>query len=335
MSTHVSKVQYAIAIEGAEETEMIMETTTRNIERLAEGTTAKIGETVAISETEFAAVNEEIERLKETIAEIPEIPTKIDVANVEKVLENLKQKIQELPVEIEIDVSEAEEKLERLKEVIRPKVAIGPAPDGEIIERIPEVEISPKVAEFKEALSNVIRLIEETQVKAEGLEEPIKRLDATPVTEVGDAAEEAKEKLDDLDVSLVESVDDFQGFMSDVQQGIGLVSRLDYTVLAFERAAEKLDLRSFLSVTLSTISTVQMLIRVVKQLEAAQAAYNAVLAITRLLEGPRGWAVLAGAGAGVGLGAVYALTRPSPTETPMLTEEQLRRREAYRSVVPG
>lgn len=144
-----------------------------------------------------------------------------------------------------------------------------------------------------------------------------------------------------------ESIREFQGVLTDVSRGIRLVSQLDYLTMSWQRAMEKADLGSFLSLALSTISTMQTLIRLIKSAELAQIAYNAALAIGRLLEGPSGWAILAAAGVTIGAGATYVATRPGSVsaEETLPREERFRRasleqiekearqREKYRSVV--
>lgn len=130
-----------------------------------------------------------------------------------------------------------------------------------------------------------------------------------------------------------DSIREFQGILTNVSRGISLFSRLDHLTLSWQKAAERLDMRSFLSVALSTVSTLQMIIRLTRSAEAAQLAYNAALAIGRLLEGPRGWLML-GAAATFGAAAIYGLTRPGPApQAETLSDFERWRREAYRSVV--
>lgn len=129
-----------------------------------------------------------------------------------------------------------------------------------------------------------------------------------------------------------ESVEQVTGLLTDVSKGIGLVSSFDYTLMAWQRTAERADIMGFMRATLSTINLLRQLIRATELATIAQTAYNAALAIGKALEGPTGWIAL-GVAAGVGLGgAAISTRRPRPPLRPR-TEEN--RRDEYRSVVPG
>lgn len=131
-----------------------------------------------------------------------------------------------------------------------------------------------------------------------------------------------------------ESLSEFQGLLGEVSRGIGLFAQLDHLTLSYARAAKQLDLRSFLSVTLSTISAMTSIIRLIKNAELAQLAYNAALVVTRLLEGPRGWAILGVAAVGAGVGIGYAAATYTPPSS-KISEDEAWRREMYRRFVPG
>lgn len=144
-----------------------------------------------------------------------------------------------------------------------------------------------------------------------------------------------------------ESMAELQTFLGGVQKGIGLLARFDYLAMSWERAAHKMDLRSFLSVTLSTISMIQMLIKLTRSATIAQQAYNVALAIGKALSGPWGWLAL-GLGTAGGTYMISQMLAQSPSES-FPTAEEIRgklveetrkeieaaRREQYRSIVPG
>jgi len=125
-----------------------------------------------------------------------------------------------------------------------------------------------------------------------------------------------------------ESIVELQSLLSSVQKGIGIIGQLDYTWMAWTRAAKEFNIHSFLSVTLSTISVMKTLISAIQAATAAQHALNAAMTAGKLagtLAGvatPLGWLT-----AGIGLiGTVaaigYALTAPSPPPTPMSPEAE-------------